>query len=460
MTRRDAHSSAIWAGIDSQQYQMQHSLVLSRRPFSCFSDTDLNPQCVTLMDMDTCQLQALPDYDDALASVLSACQPMPVEAVSYAEALGRTLCQSLVADRDQPPFDRSAMDGLAMHHEDVGTASILKITGSVVAGGAASSYQTPVQRGCAYRIATGAPVPTGADAVIPIEFAHIEDGDPPTVRFDVDGVEAWKNVHRQGSDAKAGQTVVQAPTLLKPHHLAIATATGNVTLAVRQLPRVVLLTTGDEVCAPQTPSHSLEPHQIRNSNGPLIVALLSHLGITDVVHRHVPDQADVTMKQARGALDQADLIITVGGVSVGQRDYLPTTWEKLAVDPILRGVAIQPGKPVLAATKDRTLILGLPGNPVSVLATSHLFLWPVLCKMLDRTMPVWQSVTLARSISTKPSRDRFVLVTIKDQKAYPITSQGSGDLMHTASAAGFVRLDHGQTPCEVGQTVPFLPLIQ
>jgi molybdopterin molybdotransferase len=410
--------------------------------------------------MDPCKLRSLPAYDDALQSVLAVCQSMPVELVMDDQALGRTLATPLCADRDQPPFDRSAMDGFAVHSDDIKAASILKVTGTVAAGGAPASYQTPVEHGCAYRIATGAPVPVGADAVIPIEYAHLQEGVSPTVRFTVEAVKPWKNVHRQGSDAKAGQTVIEAMTVLGPHHLAIAAATGHVQLPVYRLPRVVLLTTGDEVRPPDTPTAALEPQQIRNSNGPLVVALLSRLGITDVTHHHLPDEPQPTFDAAKQALNQADLVITVGGVSVGQRDHLPATWDKLGVTPILHGVAIQPGKPVFAAKKEHTLILGLPGNPVSVFATAHLFLWPVLCRMLHRPLPQWQSIALAQGTEAQKTRDRFRLVRTVDAKAHLITSQGSGDLMHTALAGGFARLLRSEKPCEAGQTVPFLPLIK
>ncbi len=389
--------------------------------------------------------------------MLSVCQPVGCETVSFEAALGRTLACEIVTDRDQPPFNRSAMDGYAVHAEDINAQTRLKITGTVAAGASAEHYQTPIARGCAYRIATGAPVPVGADAVIPVELSYIDKDD--TVGFDIQCVPIWKNIHRQAADAKAGSRVIKAGTVLGPHHIAIAAATGNSQLKVHRTLRVTLLTTGDEVRPPQTTTDELEPQQIRNSNGPMVVALLSRLGVSNVTHLHIVDEAGPTLAAAESAIQTSDLVITVGGVSVGQRDHLPRTWEKLGILPIVHGVAIQPGKPVFAATSNKTIILGLPGNPVSVLATSHLFLWPVVCRLLNRPLPQWQSVTLNDVVEPQSGRDRFRLVTVDDANAQLLVWQGSGDLMHSASAAGFVWLKRGEVECETGQNVPFLPLL-
>lgn len=410
--------------------------------------------------MDPCTRQSLPGYSDALARVLAAGEPLEVVGQSYRDALGLTLAQDLFADRDQPPFHRSAMDGFAVHAVDIQTGAMLRITGTVAAGAEPHCYQTPVAEGCAYRIATGAPLPAGADTVIPVELSYIDEVDGSRVGFEVDQFPVGKNIHRQGVDARAGHCVLRAGTVLGPHHIAIAVATGHTLLPVHRSLRVTLLTTGDEVRPPETLLHELEPQQIRNSNGPLVVALLSLLGVKNVTHLHLPDEPEPTMEAAKESLQHSDMVLTVGGVSAGQRDHLPATWQKLDVTPILHGVAIQPGKPVFCAVKQGTMILGLPGNPVSVLATAHLFAWPLICRLLNRPLPQWQSVTLCDAYDAQPGRDRFRLVRLSASEASLITSQGSGDLMHTAPADGFVWLKHAQEPCESGQIVPFLPLLQ
>ncbi|MFG0249816.1 MAG: molybdopterin molybdotransferase MoeA [Phycisphaeraceae bacterium JB051] len=410
--------------------------------------------------MDVCSQKALPNYIDALDRLLTVCLPLGVVKKDLMSALGQTLAKDVLADRDQPPFDRSAMDGFALLSSDIQPGCQLQITGSVAAGASPQHYQTPVGQGCAYRIATGAPVPVGADAVIPIELAKVSSSDPATVSFEIDTVQPWKNIHRQGVDAHAGDIVIPAGTVLRPHHIAIAAAVGQVQLDVVPKPRVTLLTTGDEVRPPQTPTDQLEPQQIRNSNGPLVVALLSNLGIADVTHIHLPDEPEPTLQAASEALQTSDLVLSVGGVSVGQRDHLPATWEKLGVTKLIHGVAIKPGKPVFAAHHDQCIILGLPGNPVSVLASLHLFVWPVICCLTAQPQPTWQQVTLDHAAKVHPTRDQFRLVRLLDQKASMIGWQGSGDLMHTASADGFIWLARGDAGCETGQKVRFLPLVQ
>jgi molybdopterin molybdotransferase len=410
--------------------------------------------------MDVCARESLPSYVDALARVLEACPVLSPTDLALFAALGRVLAKDVAADRDQPPFDRSAMDGFALHSSDLQADSSLKITGTVAAGATPVCYQTPVARGCCYRIATGAPLPVGADAVIPIELAKVKAGDPATVTFEIDRVDPWINIHQQGVDARVGDVVLQASTVLAPHHIAIAAAVGKVPISVYPKPRVTLLTTGDEVCPPQTRTDQLQPQQIRNSNGPLVVALLSRLGVVDVTHLHLPDEPEPTFDAAKKAMNESDLVLTVGGVSVGHRDHLPGTWEKLGVEKLIHGVAIKPGKPVYAARKDQCMILGMPGNPVSVLASFHLFVWPIICHLSHQHQPQWREVTLEQTAKSHPSRDQFRLARISGQKASIISWQGSGDLMHTAKADGFVWLKRGESSCENRQNMPFLPLVQ
>ena len=226
----------------------------------------------------------LPTYDQALGRILEHAPTLVAERVTLDDALGRVLLDDVAADRDQPPFDRSAMDGFAVRSGEVRRGTALPVKGSVAAGGADASFQTPMAAGAVCRIATGAPVPAGADAVVPIERCRVEgDGDDERVAFDLDRVKPWDNVHRRASDAAAGQTVLRSGIRLAAHHLGIAAAVGAVSLRVTQRPRVSLITTGDEVVACDTTTDRLGPEQIRNSNGQMLAALLRGLGI-DLLH--------------------------------------------------------------------------------------------------------------------------------------------------------------------------------
>lgn len=404
-----------------------------------------------------------PNYDEALDVVIRAVKPLSSEQVSLRSALGRVLRSDIVADRDQPPFDRSAMDGFAVQSVDLVAGQVFSVVGSVAAGesplGVTGQQPPPFS---AIRIATGAAVPKGFDAVIPIEQSSIdqaENGDQVT--FTIDAVNPWANIHQRGSDAKAGDVVVHSNQHLGPHQLGITATVGVSEPKVSILPKVTILTTGDEVLPPDTSRDNLAAHLIRNSNGPMLEAFLDSLGIATQQRAHVADEPDCLQAAMTSAIASSHLVVTVGAVSVGQRDWVPHVLEKLGMRVLLHGVAIQPGKPVLFAAGKKTLVVSLPGNPVSVLATSHLFLWPVIRRMigLDPGLP-WRMVELAEPVSTKASRQVFRVSTVNSGGVADVVNwHGSGDLVHTSHADGFVRLPLLEGKASAGTKVPFLPFM-
>lgn len=430
-------------------------------------------------------VSALPTYDEALARVLSFVPQLPSESVPLLEANGRVLREALKADRDQPPFNRSAMDGFALRSNEFNAKNVYGVTGGVAAG--QRGWESLSDRAGVIRIATGAPIPDTFDAVIPIEMCEVrEDHGTESVVFNVDQVAPWQNIHPLGKDASAGQTVLEAGTRMGPAQIGIAAAVGAARVEVTVQPRITLLTSGDEVKPFATETQALESQQIRNSNGPMLTALFEAIGTPLLQHVHVPDESEQTLAAAREALSQSHLVVTVGGVSAGQRDLLPWAWKKLGLDVILHGVAIQPGKPIFVAgpqsksapekeasgstlnegegggTGQDRLVIGLPGNPVSVLATAHLFVWPVLLRMLgtSRGLP-WREITLVESMRTKAARQLFRSVRVNEQgNAESLAWQGSGDLMHTGQADGWVRLPLRDGDAEAGERVAFLPLIK
>ncbi len=405
----------------------------------------------------------LPSYDEALREVLKHVSTLGDERVPLGGALDRVLSQDIVADRDQPPFDRSAMDGYAVRSGEVTADSSHKVVATIPAG-AAPDPSHDLSRGVA-RIATGSSVPGAYDAVIPVEQAQ-EDQDGNHVRFSIEQVKPGACIHQRGADAKAGQVLIASGTMLGPRHVGIAASVGAVDIPVIRKPSVSLVTTGDEVRPPATPTDGLTPQQIRNSNGPMIDALLRGLGVELMDHVHVVDDEQATLAAAREALGKSDLVVTVGGISAGRRDFLPWAWGELGLDTIVKGVAIQPGKPVFVAQpKDEPgkLVVGLPGNPVSVLATAHLFVWPVIRAMvgLPPALP-WRRVWLSQETQPNPRREVFRSVRLigdtRDQVEV-IHWHGSGDLAHTSQADGFVRLPAQAEPLQPGTAVRFLPMI-
>ncbi|MAE64348.1 MAG: molybdopterin molybdenumtransferase MoeA [Phycisphaeraceae bacterium] len=402
----------------------------------------------------------LPGYDEALERVLAGV-PAPVpETVDLDVARGRVLLESIKADRDQPPFDRSAMDGFAVRSDEVAPDRTFAVTGTLSAGAPQADMSSRPMT--VMRIATGCPVPRGADAVIPREQAVTsEDQGTEKVRFDVAEAGSRRNVHPRASDATAGQVVVETGTRLAPQHLAVAATMGRVRLAVAPRPHVKLLTSGDEVRPSSTSSDRLEDHQIRNSNGPMLRAWFDALGHPLDLHEHVPDDEAATLAAARAALERSDLVVTVGGVSAGHRDLLPWAWSELGLETIVHGVAIQPGKPILVATGDGRMVVGLPGNPVSALVTAHLFLWPALRKRsgLDPTLP-WRPRPLAEATTANPKRQLFRCARDReDGAAAAIAWHGSGDLVHTRDAEGLVRLPVTEGAVAAGTMVPYLPFV-
>jgi len=438
-------------------------------------------------------MQALPLYDDALATLLSHAPTLSDERVALDVANGRVLVEPIVTDRDQPAFNRSAMDGFAVRSREIGTRSAWAIVGHVAAGSDPHRDES-VARSGVVRIGTGAALPDAYDAVIPIEQAQVEEsGDTSTVRFTIDSVEPGRNIHRRGSDAKSGDTVVAMGTRLSPATIGIAATAGKVELKVKQRPRIAILTSGDEVRDPSIRTTDLPAHHIRNSNGPMLRALFEALGAAVVYQEHIPDEPEATRAAARDALSRAHVVVTVGGASVGERDYLRWAWSKLGYRVALHGARIQPGKPVYAAVagavndgraltshasqsaptlqkhgddtddvSDNKLVLGLPGNPVSVLATAHLFALPLLRHMVGLpARPTWRTVRLTNAAQPKSARQLFRAARLEGTDAARIvTWHGSGDLMHLAAADGFVALPMQDEPVPAGTALPFLPIVR
>lgn len=412
---------------------------------------------------DTTDSTALPGYEQALDTVLARVSELDEEWVPLGGALNRVLCEAVIADRDQPPFDRSAMDGYAVRCHELVIDKPHPIVATIPAGSVADP-SADLARGVS-RIATGAVVPPVYDAVVPVERAR-EDAQGQHVVFEKHTIDPGACIHRRGADAKAGQVLIEPGTLLNAPHIGIAAAVGAVMLSVKHKPSVSLITTGDEVRPPATATNALEPYQIRNSNGPMLDALLRGLGTELMDHVHVTDDPEATRAAAEEALSKSDLVITVGGVSAGRRDYLPGVWEELGLETIIKGVAIQPGKPVLVAqpASDRgKLVIGLPGNPVSVFATAHLFVWPVVRAMLGLSAGLpWRRVWTTDEIKTNPRREAFRPARLTGgtlDQAQVIRWQGSGDLAHTAGTDGFLRLPAQAQPLSAGAEAWFLPMI-
>lgn len=393
---------------------------------------------------------SLPDYPTALARALALVTPTAdLESVELAHANGRVLRAGVCADRDLPPFHRAQMDGYALRHDDLTPNRPLPVARTVPAGAPPGA---PVEPGTCVAIATGAPVPGGADTVIQHEYS--DRADPVSFTATVPRGHA---IHPAGSDARAGSTVLAPPLLLAPHHLGIAASVGAVQLAVARRLRAVVLTSGDEVVAPHLAPAA---HQIRNSNGIQTLGLLARMGAEPAAHEHIADEREATERAVAAAIDRADLIVTVGGVSAGDRDWFPTAFDAAGVERAVHGALIQPGKPVIAGrAPNGALVLALPGNPVSSLACSCLFAWPMVRAWLglDAALP-WRFVTVTGTARPNARRQAFrPAVLANDGSASIPVWQGSGDLAHTGATDGLLALPVRPDEVTDGTTLPFLP---
>ena len=366
-----------------------------------------------------------------------------IETVAVGDALGRVLARDVAIDRDQPGFDRATMDGFAVVPD--GDRTRFTVRGVLTAGNVHDGQLGP---GDALRIMTGAPAPEGT-TVVPIEHTDWQDGMSEVTLDHVP--DHGRNIAWRGEDAREGDVLVARGTRLAPAHLSVAAMAGSSELQVQARPSVCVVTTGDEVGA-------AGPAGIRDSNGPLLDGLLSTLGAS-VRRRHARDQEGELEETLRAATETSDVVVTTGGVSMGTRDLVPQTLAALGFETVFHKVQVQPGKPVLVARRDDgALFIGLPGNPVSVLATAHLFLFPAMAHLLAGWQPRFIEVPMAQDFEHGGRRHLFLPARIDGGGLVPVRWNGSGDLIAAAAADGLVELPVGAR-FAAGDPARFLPYL-
>jgi molybdopterin molybdotransferase len=381
-------------------------------------------------------------YDDALILL----KDLPIEAkrltVSVTEAVGRVLARDVCAYRDQPPFDRGTMDGFALLP---GKELSFRVVGTVLAG---ERRDESLAAGDAVAIMTGAPVPAGC-CVVPVENTE-RDGERLIIEEGYE-LRVGRNVAPRGEDARRGDLVLQAGTRLSAAGVAAAAMAGARELQVYEPPRLGICTTGDEV-------GSDGPAGVADCNGPLLSALVQTLGVS-AERSHARDEAQHLKATLQRLADQSDLVVTVGGVSMGERDLVPGVAMELGFEVVLHKVAMQPGKPVLLAQRsDGKILLGLPGNPVSVLVTAHLFLAPLLGRFMGDWKPAWMKRPLALDYQHRGKRRLFLPARLDRAGLHPVAWNGSGDLYSATAADGLVDLAAGGSWSQ-GTLLRFLPYL-
>ena len=406
----------------------------------------------------------LKPLDEALAELLAQAAPLAgTDTVNTFDADGRVLAQAATSPLQVPPNDNSSMDGYAVRCADVPAAGVeLPVAQRIPAG----AFGVPLAAGTAARIFTGAPVPEGADAIVMQEDCEALDGD----RVRVNAVPAqgqW--IRRAGEDITRGAEVLAAGTRLTPAELGLAASIGLGTLQVARRPRVALFSTGDELVMPgDVPPAQMRPGAIYNSNRFFLRAMLLRLGCEVSDLGIVPDRREATVAALREAAQGHDLILTSGGVSVGEEDHIKPAVEALG-ELVLWQIAMKPGKPFAygriqrgEGTEGSAHFMGLPGNPVSSFLTFALLVRPFLLR-LQGVQDVAPKAVAARADFTQPKADKrreFLRVRYNAQGGLDgFANQSSGVLTSAVWGDGVVDNPAGQTIAP-GDTVRFIPFAQ
>jgi molybdopterin molybdotransferase len=384
--------------------------------------------------------------------MLAQAVAMPAETVDLEKALGRTLAEAVLAIRDQPPFSASAMDGWAVRAQDASLGARLRIIGESAAGRA---FEGAVGQGTAVRIFTGAPVPDGADTVV-IQENTRRDGEAVVIE---QTAEPRANIRPAGGDFKSGSVLLDKGARLDPWRLSLAAAAGRARLEVARRPRVAILSTGDEIVPP---GGKPTAHQIFNSGGPAIAALVRRWGGKPLILSPAGDSTELIAKAV--AKEKCDVVVTIGGASVGDHDLVKPALATLGLALTFETLKMRPGKPTWFGTlADGRRALGLPGNPASAMACAELFLRPLIAAMqgADPTLPI-VTARLTESLPANGAREHWMRARLSSvdgvMTVTPFGDQDSSLVTVFAEADALLRRPSGAGEAEVGDTVNVLPL--
>lgn len=386
--------------------------------------------------------------NEALDQLFALCKPLPVETVPLTQAFGRSLAQDVTATRDQPPFAASAMDGYAVRRADVAPGATLHVIGEAAAGHALA---TKITRGQSARIFTGAPLPAGADWVV-IQEDVTRDGDSITLG---NTLETNPYIRPAGADFRIGDQI-KAPRVLSPADIALLASMNIAQVPVTRRPVVAIIATGDELVQPgETPG----PDQIIASNSFGLAALVQKLG----AHPRLLPIARDTIPALELAFDlaaDADLIVTIGGASVGDHDLVGQVAQAKGMQQAFYKIAMRPGKPLMAGRMGDAVMIGLPGNPVSAMVCGHVFLAPVIRHMLGHGAQAAsrQSAKLAAPIGPNGPREHYMRAQLSPTGVTIFDRQDSALLTVLADANCLAVRPIGDPAHAAGDRIEIIPL--
>jgi molybdopterin molybdotransferase len=376
---------------------------------------------------------------------------LPIESLPLTQAAGAVLRENIYAERDQPPFDRVAMDGIALSTSGAGTGR-LRVAAMQAAGDPPRTLSDPET---CIEIMTGAMLPRGCDAVVPVEqvqrngeFAEI--GRKP--------LQPWQNVHRRGSDCRQGTLLLAAGTRLSAPEVAVAAGAGMARLRVSSQPMIVVISTGNELVEP---GELIEPHQVRRSNAYGITASLRQHGFTRVADDHLRDDEAELTERLGFHLHTHDVLILSGGVSMGRLDLVPKVLEKLGVSLVFHHIAQRPGKPMwFGVSQTGPAVFALPGNPVSTLVCLSRYVLPALRTAMGQVPTTPRRIAITAPVDVKAPLAFYMPVCLRNDEwgrtsAEPKPTNGSGDFTALAGTDGFIELPPGPNTFPKGFVAPF-----
>ncbi len=390
---------------------------------------------------------------EASRAIADAIPAFGKETVALDRACGRVLRQSVTAERDQPPFDRVTMDGIAIDFDawESGTRSF-KIQGTQHAG---DEVQALLDAGNCIEIMTGGVLPVGTDCVIAVERIAVSDG---SVTIE-DGYEPARRqfIHPRGSDYRDGVEILCEHTLITPMEIAIIASCGLDEVSVSSKPIIRVISTGNELVAPGQP---IEQHQVRLSNGPALVAMLASAGYDDAAHEHIADDPDVLATRLSALLSASDVLVMSGGVSMGKADFVPGVLAELGVEMVFHKISQRPGKPMwFGIGPAGQAVFALPGNPVSSLVCCRQYVLPALLSASGRPQPEPAYAVLAEDVEFIPDLTCFLPVRVLPAQdgtvsVLPVPTNTSGDFAALRGTDGYVELVKEESLFLEGRAVP------
>ena len=369
-------------------------------------------------------------------------QCLPIESLPLAQCAGAVLRENIYAERDQPPYHRVAMDGVALDSQAVGSVSRnFRIQATQAAGDAPLTLDSAAN---CIEVMTGAVLPSGCDSVVPIERLTVQRGEAQ-LATDV-RVEPWQHVHRRGSDTRQGALLLRAGQRLRAPEIAIAASAGMARIRVASQPMLAVISTGNELVEPGEP---VLAHQVRRSNAYAMVSALREHGFQRVADDHIRDDAGELRARLRFHLETHDVLVLSGGVSMGRFDLVPQVLAELGVRTIFHKVAQRPGKPLwFGVAPSGAAVFGLPGNPVSTLVCLTRYVLPALRGSLGQSPERMERMALSAPLTITPPLTHFIPVRLEQDDwgrgwAVPAPTNGSGDFTALAGTEGFVELPPG-----------------